>query len=245
MAATGTTTPSERHQKGLICVSEETRDWFANAVYRKNVMMIRGLPGAGKTIVGLELIAELRNPGRRIYYRTLKYGFELDEMQHSIQRRLNLPYFFVLDDCHLHLQNINTLLEWLQPELNNPNKNIAILLIGRHVPNLDSEEDESLMGLKYLEEIADDDRSRVFATSVEMTREVLGFIKPDWENISKARLEKLSSVTGGDLLLLDEALQIIQEPDGIDDFSEKELLESIRTIYFKEHKPFPVIRQLA
>ncbi|MFC1502704.1 hypothetical protein ACFL6A_04770, partial [bacterium] len=232
----------DRHQNGLVFVVKEIEDWFSAAASHAQTIMICGVPGSGKTTVGLELISRLRSPVRRIYYRTMKDGFDVERMQHSIRRRGTLPSFFVLDDCHLDLKSVATLVERLKPELQTDDRKIAILLLARKV-SLDKDED---IGISEFEErLRTEDLYRDFRTGPKVTRRVLEYIRPDLIGLSDSRLNRLNDLTGGDLLLLDEVLQTISSPQDIDSLDVKKIFKSARKQYFGQDKSLPTIRRLA
>jgi hypothetical protein len=87
-----------------IQVSAQDEERFLDTLSASPVLAIRGLPGSGKSMTGLELACRLASPLRRIYYAALKDTPDRQRLWQSVGRRRSLPCVFLLDDCHLILE---------------------------------------------------------------------------------------------------------------------------------------------
>ncbi|MBC8458634.1 MAG: ATP-binding protein [Deltaproteobacteria bacterium] len=74
---------------------------FTQKLEDNESLLIRGLPGTGKTTTGLALAESFHQGQYRIFYVNLRYNFSEDALVTGIKRRLARPTIFLLDDCHL------------------------------------------------------------------------------------------------------------------------------------------------
>lgn len=58
----------ELHNKKRIYLDAEVQDWFTGQIYNEKVLLLRGLPGSGKTTTALELINSLTTPRCHIQF---------------------------------------------------------------------------------------------------------------------------------------------------------------------------------
>ncbi|HYN79717.1 MAG TPA: hypothetical protein VES73_18200, partial [Lamprocystis sp. (in: g-proteobacteria)] len=89
----------EHRRDGRIHVGQREAEPFNEILGRSPILAIRGLPGVGKSMTGLELACGLREPIRRIYYASLRDAPDLLRLWQSVKRRGSLPSLFFLDDC--------------------------------------------------------------------------------------------------------------------------------------------------
>ena len=232
----------QRHDSNLIYVAEDREQAFRSALSESGVVLVRGLPGTGKTMTALELLTRIPGPPRPIYYATLLDGIDVERLWRSAVRRSSLPSVFVLDECHLDFVRAEAFVERLQPELARSDNRIAIVLLARapvsetQEMDMDSELVTSLIADKALVE---------FTSTESNFRKVVEFIRPDFIGLTEVRLRRLFHVTGGDLALLDEALAGIETSTEIDTFEHTVMYGAIYRRYFGGRRLLPTLRDLA
>jgi hypothetical protein len=232
----------QRHSDRLIYVAEDREESFRSAVLVSRVVLVRGLPGTGKTMTTLESLTRLPGLPRPIYYATFLDGLDIVRLWQSALRRSNLPSVFVLDECHLDFARAEAFVERLKPELARPGSRIAVVLLSRtqgtgfQETDADSELVTNLRAEKAIVE---------FATTALHFRHVLECLRPDFIGLSEDRLSRLFHATGGDLALLDEALDEVKTPSHIDTLDHAVMCASIYRRYFGGRRLLPTVRELA
>ena len=233
----------DRHRRGSIHVAEPDEKNFQEVLSSSSVLVIRGLPGSGKTLTALEQVCKLRAPLRRIYYATFKDSPDPSRLWKSVSRRISLPTVLILDDCHLNLEQTGSVLERLEPELKEPKGHVKLLLVLRDLPGSASEKvDETPDWLVRLEQsglVMD------MKTDLVKTRAVTQHLRPELIGLSSKRLEHLHHLSGGDLLLLDEILSRVESPPDLDTMGPHLLYNSVRKQYFGGNRRLPTVRRLA
>lgn len=231
----------ERHYRDAIHISEHYKNRFSAALDQRSVVVLRGLPGTGKTFLALELACRLPGPAHRIYYATLKSEAPAERLWQSARRRLSLPSLFVLDDCHFGLGSAQILLERLAPEIESGKLKLVLLLRDQVSAEVDRIDDTpEWLGNLDGEQLVVDLRA-----DVERTLAVTCHLRPEFDGLSRSRLARLHTLCGGDLLLLDEALQAVSSPQDIDGLEAGGLLAKVRTHYFGGNRRLPTIAKLA
>lgn len=192
----------DRHERGAIHIADQEEERFLDLVSGSGALAIRGMPGSGKTLCGLELGSRTRFPMRRLYYATLNDSSDPERLWQSVRRRSGLPALFVLDDCHERLECAGMILERLRPELESGT--VKLLLVLRDLPRSASEGPDDTP--EWLAELEQDKAVIDMKTDLNRTRAVTEHLRPDLVGLSTQRLDRLHHCTGGDLLLLEELL---------------------------------------
>jgi hypothetical protein len=234
----------DRHGADAIYVSDKEEERFRVVLASSPVLVVRGLPAAGKTLTTLELVCRLRDPLRRIYYATLKDFPDVQRLWQSVPKRLSLPAVFVLDDCHLDLAQVHRVYERLKPELSNTRSTIKLLLIATDAPGLASSSrlDDTPFWLAQMEQ---DGLVVDMRADPERIRGITTHLRPEWTGLSPKRFERLQHLSGGDLLLLDEVLAAAQTPSDLDTMCPDALYGPLRSRYFGRNRVLPTIQKLA
>ncbi|MEW8590909.1 MAG: hypothetical protein AB2543_17745, partial [Candidatus Thiodiazotropha endolucinida] len=233
----------KRHYQEAIYVEEKDSEAFNDAISSSPVFAIRGQPGAGKTLIALELACGMESPRRRIYYASLEDSTDVQRLWQSARRRTNLPAIFILDDCHRDLVKTGRLLESLAPELGDSRNRLRLLLILRDLPSSGGNElDDTPDWLFQLQQEA---RVMDLVCSLDRTLAVAIHLRPELKGLSRKRRERLHHLTGGDLLLLDELLQDVTEPNDLERLNPDQLQNSILNRYFGGARRLPTVLRLA
>ena len=231
----------DRHQRGTIHISHQDEERFLDLLSASGSVAIRGLPGSGKTMWGLELGCRMRSPLRRLYYATLNAPSDPERIWQSVRRRRSLPALFVLDDCHQNLKGAGRIREGLGPELKGGT--VRLLLVLRDLPGSASGELDDTP--EWLAQLEQDGAVIDMKTDLKRTHAVTEHLRPDLIGLSTQRLERLHHFCGGDLLLLDELLSGVTSPLDLDALRPDKLYQSIRTRYFEGNRRLPAICRLA
>ena len=233
----------DKHRNGAIHVAESDEERFQDILSTSSVLAIRGLPGSGKTLTGLELVCRLRVPIRKIYYATFKDQPELNRLWKSVSRRQSLPAVLFLDDCHMNLEQTGIVLRRLHPELSDPKRFVKLVLVLRDLPGSSSEKvldiPDWLVQLEQSGLVID------MKTDLKRTYAVTVHLRPELTGLSKHRRERLHHITGGDLMLLDEILKTIWSPQELDTMNPERIHNSVRSQYFSGNFQLPTILRLA
>jgi hypothetical protein len=219
----------ERLKQGRILIREQERNAFDGILEREPVLLIRGLPGVGKSTTGLALACTLREPIRRIYYASLSVEADLARLADGVQRRRSLPSLFFVDDCHRDPVLTGNLLARLHPLLNGTAGRTRLVLCQRDVP--DGPEDDETRD--WLNELTERDCVLTLRGDLARVRAIVEYRRQDLVGLSDARLARLHHQTGGDLLLLDETLEAIDGPADLDQPRPEPLYRRIRQRYFE------------
>ncbi|HEU4432974.1 MAG TPA: hypothetical protein VFR51_06225, partial [Pyrinomonadaceae bacterium] len=231
----------DRHNRQAIYIAEPHEKLFLTALEQSSAVAIRGLPGMGKSFLALELSCRLRQPLRRIYYATLKDATSPERLWQSARRRLSLPSVFVLDDCHLDLRAVDTLLERLDPEIQSGKLKIILNIRDQVGGGADQLDDTPA----WLAQLKKEDAIIDLRVDIERTLGVILQLRTDFTGLSRSRLKKLHKACGGDLLLLDQILRNLNTPENIDTLNVDGLLASVRDNYFGSNRPLPTLAKLA
>jgi hypothetical protein len=231
----------ERHDNRRIYVADEVEQWFEDALSRSPVLLFRGLPGLGKTLTSLELATRLNHPQHQIYYASLKENPDPAPLWQSALRRCHAPACFILDDCHMDFNAAEILVQRLSPELDKPGRRTVLVVIARHVRAYDGETADG----ELIEKLADQDVILEFNPTLDLTRSVIECVRKDFSGLSQERVQRLHNFTGGDLMLLEEALSAISSPGEVDDFRAEELHARLYRYYFGGKRDLPTVRWLA
>ena len=230
-----------RHTSDAIYVTDSHKEQFLAALDQGSLVVLRGLPGIGKTFLALELACRLRDPIRRVYYATFKDRVPADRLWKSAVRRLSLPAVFVLDDCHLSSEETEKVLERLNPEVID-GKLKFVLILRDQTQARSANQDDSPAWLTQL------DQEKVvinMCASMARTWGVACRLRSDFINLSPALQRRLHNACGGDLLLLDELLKSLSTPHDINTQPLDSILARLRIHYFGSNRRLPTISRLA
>jgi len=231
----------QRHGAERLYVAEDIEECFKEILQRSSVVLVRGAPGIGKTLTGLELLTRLGEPGKRLYYSTVKDTPELEKLWQAARMRCNGPAAFVLDDCHLDFEMAGALVQRLDPELSSLDRRTVLLLVARDTPA----EGEQLASSELVQRLEGEHKVVDLVESASYTKAVAEYVRPEFAGLSEERVDRLYSSTGGDLLLLEEALTVLDSPSAIDDFDIAVLFPLVLTQCFGATRSLPTVRRLA
>ncbi len=203
---------------------------FTQKLEDNESLLIRGLPGTGKTTTGLALAESFHQGQYRIFYVNLRYDFSEDALVTGIKRRLTRPTIFLLDDCHGKfdemLDNVqNRVLSFAEMR----GRGLLVFtarttLTPEGMPRGDYSDFEE--SLKHDEAILE------LQPTPAVFRQIITLAKPHFAGLSEERLHKVFEFTGQDLFLLDQLLETISSPDEIDQLEPETLFEKTLVRYF-------------
>lgn len=106
-------------EAGCLYLDPKLKENFAQKLELNGSLLIRGLPGTGKTMTGLALAESLRHRHGpyRIFYINLRHDINEDTLVWGVRRRLTQPTIFFLDDCHGKYGRLDNVQNRLRPIL--------------------------------------------------------------------------------------------------------------------------------
>ncbi len=227
----------QQHDADKLYIADHEAELFAEILSQHGVLVIRGLPGSGKTSLTLALASRQRH----LYYASLRDANDVDKLWQSALQRLKLPSVFFLDDCHVNLTLAGALLERLAPEWRKGQLHLVLGLRDHPTdPNagLDDTPD-------WLRELQDNQQVLNLKLDRQRTRAVAEYLRQDLIGLSAARLDALHHGSSGDLLLLDELLSNIRAPSELDTLQLAGVLPKLHQRYFGARTRLPTVQRLA
>jgi len=228
---------------GKLYLDPDYEQAITDALENFNVILLRGLPGTGKTLTGLAVAVGFRNSQCRTYFLDVSRDeFNTTQLKAGIRRRLSRTSLFLLENTHLKPDVIEHALRDLDSELKQGK--VKIICLARRVPGTDpSRNDDS----DYFEELEVQGAVVEFDNNDKRLRQIIEFWQPTFKGISRKRLVKLCAVCGRDLYLLNEVLFNMESPVEIDTLTPAGMYDQVRHRYFagKTADDLANIRRLA
>ena len=205
---------------------------FTEKIERNDALLIRGLPGTGKTLTGLALAESLRFQQKpyTIFYINLRYDIEENDLIEGVKRRLTQPTLFFFDDCQGKYDLTDNLLRRLKRIFRQSTNRGLLLFASRTTPTPFNAPrgDES----DFEAELAESEAILEFQPTLQFFRQVITLNKPYFAGLSKGRLERIFEFTGRDLFLLDQLLDLLETPTDIDQLMPETLYAKTLRRYF-------------
>jgi len=229
--------------KGRLYFDEDRARRIMVALEHSPVIVIRGLPGTGKTFTALSVAENLKGAQERVYF----VDASRDEctkvhLREGIRSRLSRPSAFVLDNCHENLASVVQALEDLGPLL--AARRSAIICLMRRVPGtLQSRGDDS----QFFSELESESAAVDLNNDDTLLKRVVEFWRPTFAGLSESRLSRLTALCGKDLYFLDELLRLLTSPTDIDELDAAAMYNAVRRAYLgsKTADEFLQTRRLA
>lgn len=238
----------EKKATGQIYLDARVAEDFAERLQRHGSLLILGPPGTGKTTTGLALAELFRHGLYRIFYINMRRDLSEDALVRGIRRRLTRLTIFLLDDCHGKYDDIlEGARDRLQDVLARQPGKAFLVYVARTTPTPEGmpRADHSA----FVEEFKKVHATLKFRTTPEMFANIAALTKPELCELSTERVQRIFSVTGHDLFLLDQLLDTITSPDEIDRLEPEHLFEATLLRYFGQptvHRPgFMMLTALA
>jgi uncharacterized protein YoaH (UPF0181 family) len=233
----------ERRSTGRLYLDQRYEQEITEALERSHIVLLRGLPGTGKTITSLAVAEAFGERCWRTYF--LDVGdddFTKTRVRDGVRRRLSRRSIFVLENCHERPHIVESVMRDLEPDL--LLGHAKIILLSRRVPGSDEgRSDDSELSLELEAQSATVD----FKNDEDLFRHLIEFWRPEFEGLSHHRVSKLHALCGSNLLLLDEVLGLLESAVEIDTVSTAKMYERVRRAYFsfKTADELRATRQLA
>ncbi|MFX0200113.1 MAG: hypothetical protein ACFFCW_28670 [Candidatus Hodarchaeota archaeon] len=219
-------------EAGRLYIDPKIEDTFREKLLSNESLLIRGLPGTGKTITGLAMAEsfDYQNCSYRIFYINMKYDLNEDVLVKGVQRRLTQPTIFFFDDCQGKYEMLDAVQNRLRKTLYEKQNKGLLVFTTRTVPTPKGmpRGDYSDFGNTMLE----NDAVLDFHPTLNLFYQIIIKSKPNFIGLSKERLKKIYEFTGHDLFLLDQFLETIGFPDQIDKMVPENLFEETLKRYF-------------
>jgi len=218
----------ERRKTTRLYLDQRYEQEITDVLEQFNVVLIRGLPGTGKTLTSLAVAESFDDCRWRTYF--LDVGddeFTKAHVRDGVRRRLSRRTIFVLENCHERPSAVESVLRDLDSDLTAGNAKIICLM--RRVPGAEngrSDDSELFLELAAQHALVD------FVNDESLFKRVIEFWRPEFEGLSKHRVAKLHALCGSNLLLLDEVLELLRSATDIDTFSAGDMYERVRRAYF-------------
>lgn len=227
----------QQHDADKLYIADHEAELFAEILSQHGVLVIRGLPGSGKTSLTLALASRQRH----LYYASLRDANDVEKLWQSALQRLKLPSVFFLDDCHVNLTLAGALLERLAPEWRKGQLHL-VLGLRDHPTDPNAELDDTP---DWLRELQDNQQVLNLKPDRQRTRAVAEHLRQDLIGLSAARLDALHHGSSGDLLLLDELLSNIRAASELDTLQLAGVLPKLHQRYFGARTRLPTVQRLA
>jgi len=215
---------------GRIYLAPQLAEDFVRKLENNGSLLIRGLPGTGKTTTGLALAESFHQGKHRIFYVNLRYDISEDALVTGIKRRLTRPTIFLLDDCH---GKFDEMLDNMQ------NRVLSFAeMRGRGLLVFTARTTPTPEGMprgdysNFEESLNQNEAILELQPTPDVFRQIITLVKPHFAGLSEERLHKVFEFTGQDLFLLDQLLETISSPDDIDQLEPETLFEETLVRYF-------------
>ncbi len=214
----------------LIYIDPRCAEDFIEKIESNGSLLIKGLPGVGKTITALALAELFQEHRFRIFYVNLSYDIREDDLVTGIKRRLTRPTIFLLDNCHGKYEMLDNVQVRLAPNLIHMHDRFYFVFLSRTVPT----QKEIPRGDYSTFENSMQQANAVlnFKTTIQLFKQIIVLGKPNFVGLSKKRLEKAFHFCGGDLFLLDQLVGALDSPSEIDVLRPDRLFEQVLIRYF-------------
>lgn len=108
----------ERRKTSRLYLDPDYQKRFGEVLDRNRILLIRGLPGTGKTVMSVAFAEAFQDGRWRVYYLDVSESDSTpDAIQRGISDRLSRPSLFVLDDCHEAPGKVDSIVDRLQAEI--------------------------------------------------------------------------------------------------------------------------------
>jgi hypothetical protein len=221
----------ERKQAERIYLDEEEAYSFEEKLERNRSVLIKGLPGSGKSITSLAWAERLDK--YRVYYTNLHNDISDNDLVKGIKRRLTRPTIFILDDCQGRIEAVNRVWNRVKAILEGQTAKGMLVFLTRSVPTPEGMvRGDSAEVVEIEEALEQDDAIVELQPDLQIFRQIITLVRPELAGISEKRLKRVFEFTGHDLLLLDELLEVLDEPTKIDDLKPEYLFQEVLLKYF-------------
>ncbi len=229
--------------EGRLYLHPAYEDRFTDALGRSPVVLVRGLPGTGKTFTALA-VAEGYHQGtwRSYFLDVADESLTQHALYDGIRRRLGRPSIFILENCHENLDAVAHALRRLEPELRSDR--VRVLCLTRWIPTADESRSDDH---DFFEDLESRDAVQELTNDDAILTSMVRFQRPDLDRLSGERLKRLFALSGRDLLVLDEVLSRIESPRDIEGLTPSILFDRLRGQYFggRTADELPATRRLA
>jgi uncharacterized protein YoaH (UPF0181 family) len=214
---------------GRLYLDPKLVDEFTEKLERNGRVLIRGLPGAGKTFFSLAVSEKLTR--YRVYYLSLREDISNDALVKGIKDRLSRRTIFLLDDCQGKFVQLDQLMVRVDRLLQGRTDLARFIFLARRTPTPEgmprgdeiTDFEEDLKQADAVLELAPDRRT---------FRQIIEKSKPELLGLEDERLAGLCEFAGHDLFLLDQLLETLDNLAKLDDLNLDSLFQKTIARYF-------------
>lgn len=195
----------ELRDAGGIIRHTKNESEFYRILDQQGVVLLGGVAGTGKTIAALDLASEFDGGSSRVFYLRPTDTHDVDALFAGIRGRAFRPSIFVLDDCHLAFDRVESVVRRL---VATSDARIKLVLTARTPPeSMDVLDPE---GIEFVNRLRDRGQVIDVVADEARYRAIVGLRKPQWND---PPIDRLMASTGCDLAILDLVLDAAEPVD--------------------------------
>lgn len=219
----------EKKAAGQIYVDVALSEKFAQTLKSHGSLLIQGLPGSGKTTTALALAESVGPEAYRVFYINMRRDLSEDVLVRGIRRRLTRPTIFLLDDCHGKYEILEGVQDRLLGITTDQPRGALLVYTARTTPT-----PKDIPRADYSSFVEDFRKAGAvleFVPTHELFMNIVSVTRPEL-TLSQEQLDRIFTVSGRDLFLLDQLLETIKSADEIDRTKPADLFEGTLLRYF-------------
>lgn len=170
----------DHRRNGRLYIDEDYENRIIDTLDVSPVILIRGLPGTGKTFTSFAIAEHYQYGLWRSYFLDLGYaGVDEAVLQDGIHRRRSRPSIFLLENCHQSIEAVERALQRIESELKSGRT--KVICLARSVPGpKESRSDD----FELFYELESRNACVEFETTPKLFGRIVSFWRPEFSCVS-------------------------------------------------------------